>query len=542
MFDKKKIIGIRHWYKFLRGQEHSLDRLKRHRIFNLRTRLFPLFNKTKEPKRFLFLSMFHQSYDMVDMGLATALKLRGHDVKMIGCGGISAFCKKQKASVFQLKGNFCRTCKDQMLEYFNAYGLPNFFLSDYIYERDVEEAKKIAYTQQLDELLELKFMGVHVGKIAWVSLYQYFKGYTFKLEGEREEIFRCALESSILMTKAMTRIIQEYKPNTCIVTNGKFLHWGVFVEIAKAKSINFVTWEEMDILPYAIVAEHDGLAHEQRIDKIWDAERNRKLSDKEKSQLTDHLKKWENLSLLHKNSTIIHDRAAIENLLKLRSECPLISLFPNVIWDASSVGFDKAFTSMFDWLFSVVEFAIKNHGIDVVIRAHPGETKLSQWYYRSSTPICKEIISRYPDLPSNIKLVDSEDAISSYSLGMMSDIVMVYTSTLGLEFALKGRRPWVAGDAYYCNKGFTVDIQSKEHMFSLLRGKTLRDDLTKEQLEDVRRFAYIVRFKRNFPLPYIDKNGDFDPPSFNVFLPGADTVFTQLCDKLLNKDFFLCDL
>ncbi len=66
-----------------------------------------------------------------------------------------------------------------------------------------------------------------------------------------------------------------------------------------------------------------------------------------------------------------------------------------------------------------------------------------------------EIRGRYGPLPSNIKLVEGDSPVSSYTLADMAQVVMVYASRIGLEVALRGKRPRLAGDMTYRGKGFT---------------------------------------------------------------------------------------
>ncbi len=539
----QKQVFIRHLYRFIRGREDYYEIIKRKRLFNVRTKLYFFSNKKiSNPKRILFNSPFIWNYEAVNFSLATSLKLRGHNVQMIACGGINLFCKLFRKKELQTSGNFCKSCLDWTINYFKAYDLPYIIAKNYLSTEDFLEAKQLSEFKDLNSLSNFEFMNINIGKIARISLFQYYKGDPFNIDYEKEKTFRCAIESLVLIVKIAYRIIEEYNPDIIVSTNGKTLYWAPFIEVAKLKGIDYITWEDLCLKKYGLILEKNGIAHEQRVDKIWKQEREQPLLSEDKKRVITHFEDWKKKSLLNKDTKIETNFLKIKNQLNLINENrPLVSIFTNVLWDCTSIGFDKAFLGMFDWVFSVVEYAKNNPNMDFVIRAHPGETKIPEKMYRCSTPVCEEILKRYSPLPKNIKLLDSHSSISSYTLGLMSNVVMVYTSTLGLEFALLGKRPWVAADAYYSNKGFTVDLKSKEHMHQLLNDGVFENNLNKDQIELAERFAYLVRHKRIFPLPFFNKKGIFVPPSFNVFLPGGNKIFDRLCDCILTDKFFILE-
>src|SRR6185295_4570220 len=150
-----------------------------------------------------------------------------------------------------------------------------------------------------------------------------------------------------------------------------------------------------------------------------------------------------------------------------RTGAPLIVAFANAAWDMAAVDRDVGFASMFEWLFSLVDYAIAHPEVELVVRAHPAEVNVPA-ELRSRTPVVAEIRRKYGDLPDHIKLLEGDNPISSYVLAEMAQAPILYATRLGLEMALKGRRPWLAGQTTYRGRGFTRDLGSRAEMERLL--------------------------------------------------------------------------
>jgi hypothetical protein len=175
----------------------------------------------------------------------------------------------------------------------------------------------------------------------------------------------------------------------------------------------------------------------------------------------------------------------------------------------------------------------------LVVRAHPAEKNVPL-ELRSRTPVGAEIKRRFQPLPNNIKLIEGDNPISSYTLAEMAQVNMVYASRFGLEIALRGMRPWIAGDVTYRGKGFTLDLTSKEHMYNLLDANLSDSELSEEQVTLAERFAYLWFFRYEVRLPLLhppDKR--FTLSTFPELGPGGHPVLDNLCDAICTGNPFL---
>ena len=287
--------------------------------------------------------------------------------------------------------------------------------------------------------------------------------------------------------------------------------------------INFYTWDVFTQNGATIFAKNN-VAHDQEINDVWNDIKDTPLNSKQSNDVDvfyDLQSKSLSTPFRYYDDSVIDDAKEIKSTLGLRQKSKIITLFTNVEWDSTAMGQDLAYTDMFHWVKSMVELAIHDQDIDLIVRAHPGEVKVPR-HLQTQSCICDRVMDEFRTIPNNVKLIKPEDNISSYTLSGISDIVMVYTSTLGLEFALMGIRPWVAATPYYSNKGFTLDITSHEKLVNLLRDLNISSKLTLSEVELAKRFAHAIKFRRLFRYPVFNEKGRFQLFDYEILMPNNE--------------------
>ena len=124
-----------------------------------------------------------------------------------------------------------------------------------------------------------------------------------------------------------------------------------------------------------------------------------------------------------------------------------------------------------------------------------------------------------PELPENIHIIGPREEINSYDLVDLASLGLVYTTTIGLEMALKGIPVIVAGQTHYRNRGFTYDPDSWVEYFKqlgLILAKPGSFHLTKEKIKKAWQYSYLFFYV--YPLPYpwhIKARGDYSDVQIN---------------------------
>jgi capsule polysaccharide export protein KpsC/LpsZ len=176
---------------------------------------------------------------------------------------------------------------------------------------------------------------------------------------------------------------------------------------------------------------------------------------------------------------------------------PIVLMATNVLGDSLTLGRQVFTKTMADWVSRTILYFIGRPDIQLVIRIHPGEILTREY---SMVDVVRETL---PELPEYIHVIHPEEKINTYDLIEITDVGLVYTTTVGLEMALKGLPVVVSGQTHYRNRGFTFDPVSWVEYFKLL-GTLLANPkefrLTKEKIKLTWKYAY--HFFYTFPLPF----------------------------------------
>lgn len=484
-------------------------------------------------KRIAIYSLHH--FSGTEYGLAMALHLRGHDVRGILCDGLLPLCELNLGPNVRPP---CDACIMSLSRYEDAFGFNYDRLKDFLTEEDLVRADRLVTETPVERLATLEVNQVPVGRFARREIQRYYRGFVF--EPQKDPAFRKWLISAVLLTWLSERWLDNLQPDIVGVCSGRTLPTACLFEVARQRHIDVVTWDGVASRPDGLMFSHNELATEIPLDDHWQRVSASALSPEESDELSKFLGKWsrsENTPFPY-NVNPESDADAIRKKLGLRPDAPLIVAFTNTSWDIAVIDRDVGFDSMFDWLFAFVEYAIKHPEKDFVVRAHPAEKRVPK-ELQSRTPVGPEIRKRF-QLPKNVHIVEGDDPISSYTLSTMAQVCMLYASRLGLEIALRGKRPWIAGAVTYRDKGFTLDLQSREHMFSLLDVNTISEQLSEEQITMAQRFAYLWLFRYEVQLPLLhppDKRFTLD--SFRQLGAGGDWVIDNVCDAFVSGNPFL---
>ncbi len=293
---------------------------------------------------------------------------------------------------------------------------------------------------------------------------------------------------------------QEKRPEVVIVPNGMIQEYGVVYATARSLGIPVVTYEfgEQD---RRVWLEHNKLVMFHDTDQAWGKCRGRVLDQEQRAWLDTFLKARQGFQLGEAFAHLYQKVSrfgseSIRSTLGL-DDRPIVLLPTNVLGDSATLGRTVFSQSMAEWIERLVPYFAAHSEVQWVVRIHPAET----W---TVGPSVAEIIrNSMPKIPSHIRLIESTEKINTYDLMDFADLALVYTTTAGLEIALRGIPVLVSGRAHYRKKGFTLDADSWEEYFGLLDG-VLSDlpghRLTAQQVEAAWNYAYF--FFREYPHPF----------------------------------------
>jgi hypothetical protein len=333
------------------------------------------------------------------------------------------------------------------------------------------------------------------------------------------------------------RIIDRFRPDVALAVNGLFAAERAVRAVGAARGVRVVTYE---IAPRkdAVIFGQTTPAPEMAMDALAEDQRSRPLSMLEAEALDSLLQARESGTGAHEQyfrTPLEHSGEAVRAALQLRPGTHVISAFSNLAWDTALLRKDVAYESQFDWLARASEAVAGRDDTVLVIRVHPAE---SRW--GTAQPVGDELTARVGDLPRNVLLIRAEDPLSSYGLLGISDLVLCYTTTVGLEAAVRGIPVAVAGKTHYRGRGFTIDIHSHP---DLEKAIAERPAMSREQVELARRYAFAFFFRLMIPFKHV-RNVDgrllMGCESAEDLVPGRDPYLDFICDRILDGgEFFL---
>ena len=334
--------------------------------------------------------------------------------------------------------------------------------------------------------------------------------YTLQREdvNEDEPIYQLRHERNLEAARKAYAYFQKNRPDVVIIPNGMIQEYGVVYEAARLLGIPAVTYEfgEQD---QRVWLERNKLVMYHFTDQAWEKFRGRLLDREQRGWLETFLKARQGVQvgaafahLYQKTSRFGPE--SIRSSLGL-DDRPIVLLPTNVLGDSATLGRTVFTKSMAEWIERLVPYFAAHSEIQWVVRIHPAET----W---TVGPSVAEIFHKaMPSLPSHIRLIGSTEKVNTYDLMDITDMALVYTTTAGLEIALRGIPVLVSGRAHYRKKGFTLDADTWEEYFRLLDA-ALADlpghRLTAQQVETARSYAYFFFHEYPYPFPWhVEKIG-----------------------------------
>ena len=374
----------------------------------------------------------------------------------------------------------------------------------------------------LNEIFEFKYENINFGHITKRTLYRYYKSKNFK-----ENDYNTALKYLIVALSNYHFIhkinFKNNKIDLLFMSHGIYTSWEPIKMLCEKYSINYVCYDRAKTTNHIILNKNQE-APNWDFSSSWRKYINKKLNKNEDQLVSKYFLERENQKgdVFSYNFSGREEGSSLKRRFNIPKDKLIITIFSNVIWDAANVSRDITFEDTLDCIIKTIEKFKKNNKVHIVVRTHPAEKVLgtNEGYY--------DLINKHLDNKkefNNYTIIKPNDNVNSYSVIDISDIGIVNTSTVGLEFAMSGKPILLISETHYRNKGFTYDISSQKQYFDILDCLINEINLKPNQVEISRKYFYMMMFlyQKNTPLKY--ENNIFCGYNFNNFL------------DLINDDF-----
>lgn len=465
--------------------------------------------------------------------IAQALRLRGADVRFITCGGGLEIC--DRANVWEAPPMPCGTCTRYVEGSIDAHGFERTALRRGWQGDDPGDWPEVDATSAAD-LADLEDLGLPLGRLVDIPSKWFLMGTQVADDPIGPLTVRRFLRSARRVARGLEKTLDELRPDVVLLLNGLFFFEAICWELCRRRGIEVVTYER-GLIKETLVFRKGAPACLLDMSDAWDRWQDVPLTPEEDAELDGYLKERE---LGKRTIDRFWGDARFGDVDRSRTG-RLVTLFSNLTWDSAVIGQEMAFAGIRDWVTAAIDFFADRPDDELIVRIHPAETKLPGKQTRE--PLRELIDERFPDLPPNVRIIDSGDPTSSYPLMAASDVGLVFSSTTGLELAIRGKPVIVAGRTHYRDKGFTTDVATPEE-FGAALDKALADPATMApDLERARRYAYLFFFRAPVDSPGVEEHvlglARITVDDLSELAPGRNPSVDRICDGILGRGDFV---
>ncbi|MCW3018536.1 MAG: hypothetical protein JWN10_844 [Solirubrobacterales bacterium] len=464
------------------------------------------------------------SHNVYELLIAHALRLRGAEVALLTCGGGLPACEVGWARrAHPLPCDRCGWLTDGLA---SVSGYRQFRLGDLLpWGEDARNAPVEPAARGEGGLRAAAAINT-----SWL-----LKGTLLDGVPEAPAIADDFMVAAEGVQHAAEAVFDDFEPDIVFLLNGLFSAEHAIREVAAARGIRAPTYE---IAPRAgaVILSQDAAAPDFDVDPLWEAVKDRPLDDGQRAEVMGLLEDRVHGVGAHESyfERTEDDPDALRQRLGLGGRERVVALFTNVTWDTATLGHDIGFASMLDWVEQAVRIA---GGLDLalVVRIHPAEGR-----WGSLDDVQAVVRSQLGAIPPNVRFVTAAEALSSYTLFEMSDLVLTYTTTVGLEAAVRGKHVAVAGEMHYRGRGFTTDLSGPDDLARVMAGDCAPPSAA-ERAELALRYAHMFFFREMIPFPMMEaREGKVIrvPKTAAELAPGADPYLDWICARILDGAHF----
>lgn len=362
-----------------------------------------------------------------------------------------------------VKEQICKKCKDNRDQILNEFKFNYIYLDDYLNNDDKKEIDNLLNDLDQNNIEKFEYLNFQIGKI---SLYEFLlnrKLNTTNLNHEEFNEFRIYVKNSLITLIAGLKIVKKINFDRLVTYNSLYSINHVFCKIADNYNIPHFTlhagshhkyrltemtifkgltnsivindhkkWEEFSLLPLSkeeIIKSYEHIVHLLEAKSPW--------VYSIKSKKISEIKLREKIGANKSQKILLALMASADE----RFAAKVIGALPEI--------HPSFFSSQIEWIQFLLNLAIEDKNIFIIIRVHPREFPNKREQVLSEQG--KLLKQMFEKVPNNCFINFPDDNISLHDLIKITDVGLNATSTAGLELLLFG---------------IPVVIYDKEQLFS----------------------------------------------------------------------------
>ncbi len=420
--------------------------------------------------------------------LASELARRGVPVAFALCDQTLPACTGYDVRSHDRRREMCAYCARNNHAFASVSPFPTCHLAEFLEPADLQAAKRFASGVTADDLSDLTVDGLQLGNEFELTLAKYLFVSDVSVHPLTQSLAKEFAVSAYLLVVGLRRLLTKRRPSVVVMNAGQIMYYGVAYRLCKTMGIRTVTYDETNLSVVYLGWVFDDARPVLDFDwsKTWEERRSIVPSLDERSAVKQIIDTRRTYYLYEPDSKSRRLSTVFEPSRYRR----VFALFTNIVWDCTVVGRNPVYGSHVDWLVETIAVLSQHPDCGLVVRIHPAEAGV--YGMPSLERVLDGVASRVPTLPPNVTIITAEQRINSYELMDAADVVLAYASSVGMECALSGTPVVTVGDAYYRNKGFTLDPRSPAEYVELLDTLSNASELPEVDTELATKFAYLA--------------------------------------------------
>lgn len=484
----------------------------------------------------------------MESALAVALTLRGANVEFVLCDGVLPACvmcsiydddldKFSRNGVSKTK---CKICFDSAYKSLKNLNIKIHRYSDFVKQEDLDEIGSLIKTLDTKELETYMLNNMAIGEHASSGALRYYARGDLNEEKSSYIVLSHYFKSSMITKLVFERLLSHKRYDAAVFHHGIYIPMGTIGEVCRKKGIHVVNWNP-GYRRQTFVFSHHNTYHKTMITEDvnnwtqleWDEEKDEALM----AYLNSRKHGGNDWINFYKDPNLNVDE--IIERLHIDLGKPIIGLLTSVVWDARLHYESNAFPNMIEWVLESIRVFWDRSDVQLVIRIHPAELTST---VPSRQKVMDEIEKVFNNIPDHITIIPPEDSTSTYALAEIMNCCIIYNTKTGIELSALGIPIIVAGEAWIRNKGFSLDVSSKDEYREVIARLPVADRLSGEKHLLAKKYAYHFFFKRMIDVACVKKDGNYfqlNISDITHLAKGVDDGIDVICDGILRKKDFI---
>lgn len=407
----------------------------------------------------------HQPCYLHDAVFSLVLRARGAWV-------VPIFCDQIQSSACNVYGGDwggdtfpqnCLTCDHRSRLLWSAAGVTPLPLSRWVRPHDRDEIAR-STTGLGERWTDYEVDGLPLGPWAHAIVRNMALVGSLESAPQAEELGLIHVRNLALVGRTYERAIQEVEPDRIVTNDSYYGMWGLLEQLAARHGIPFYsTWQGPR--PGTWVYAQGAPAMERELSAAWDTFSARPLSEESRRRVEGWLSRRPSGADLELNTAtpLAPDGGTAAATPDQR---PTALLAANVVWDLAALDRQLVFGDMVAWVAETIRWFAERPQYRLIVKAHPVEEHPDVPQTREQLLPALERLG--VEIPENVTLVPPRSSQSVYELAPDIAVVLVHTSTVGVEMAATGTPVILTGDAPYRGFGLTFDPTTPDEYRSML--------------------------------------------------------------------------